>query len=149
MAIRKEQSSYNDSLTLKTAMVSKGLLDPMEVGHVYYSGSSAEKHLLMADNGDNTFRTIVRLSGGNVDFDHMDKDDPLAVRMFVKRELDVYIYSIDGVEDAFYTLNGSIYTHTIVYNGVTYVATDSKLVDAVAKSLTSMINAVPNLKRVN
>lgn len=128
-------------------MVSKGLLDPMEVGHVYYSGSSAEKHLLIADNGDNTFRTVVRLSGGNVDFDSLDNNDPIAVRMFVKRELDVFIFSIDGVEDSNHTFNGTTYTHTIIYNGTPYKATDSKLVDAAAKSLTSMINAVQGLNR--
>lgn len=89
MAIRKEQSSYNVSLQLKTALASKGILGEVSVTEVYYSGGATERHYIDSDMSDGTFRTIVK-NGTAIDFDFVDSTDTALVRLWIKRELDVF-----------------------------------------------------------
>lgn len=140
MAIRKEQSSYNVSLQLKNALISKGLLGEVSVTEVYYSGGTTERHYIDSDMSDGTFRTIVK-NGTAIDFDFVDTSDPDLVRMWIKRELNVFLTDIEGISGVTHVLNGNTYTTTITYNDVDYTGSDTKEIDSYVKAVTNLINS--------
>lgn len=141
MAIRKEQSSYNVSLQLKTALASKGILGEVSVTEVYYSGGATERHYIDSDMSEGTFRTIVK-NGTAIDFDFVDSTDTALVRLWIKRELDVFTSGVEGISSIVHTQNGNNFITTIIYNGATHTGTDTKSIDAYVKAVTSMINSV-------
>lgn len=139
MAIRKEQSSYPDSLLLKNALVAKGLLMTPDVNQAYYSGGATERHLLIADMSDNTFRTVVR-DGSGTNFDFVDKNDAELVRLWTVRELQIFIGNYPGVSFSDYTKPGANYIHVITYNGVNYTGTDANQANAMIEALIQVLN---------
>jgi hypothetical protein len=142
MAIRKEQSSYPESLSLRNALVVKGIIIQPDVNHAYYSGGATERHLLIADMSDGSFRTVVR-DGSGTNFDFVDKTDPELVRLWTVRELGIFIGNFPGVSFSDWTKPGAAYIHVIKYNGVDYTGTDSNQANATAEALIAMLNDVP------
>lgn len=139
--IRKEQSNYPESNALKIALQAKGFIDNVDVNMAFYSGGSGETHLLLADMSDGTYRTVVRSNG--VNFDFVDRNDPLLVRMWTLREIQVKIASISGVSFSDWTKPASNYIYTITHDGVNYTGTDGNLPDSACKALTALVDALP------
>ncbi len=142
MAIRKEQSTYTESNNLKTALLAKGLIDRVDVNQAYYSGGATEMHLLLSDMSDGTYRSVVK-TGSGVQFDYVDSNDPLLVRMWVLRELQVKIGSIPNINFSDYTKPGQSYIFKITHNGIDYIGTDTNLPDSACKALVLLCNALP------
>lgn len=139
--IRKEQATYANCNNLKTAMAAKGKLTQIDVNQAYYSGGSTETHLLVAEMQDNTYRTVVK-NGTSINFDFVEKDDASLVRLFTKRELDVYIANIVGVSFADWTKPATNYIFVITYNGVNYSGSDSNLPNSMCKALINLLNTL-------
>jgi len=142
MAIRKEQSTYTTSNLLKAALVSKGILDLVDVNHAYYSGGATEIHLLISDMSDGSYRSVVK-TGSGVTFDFVDSNDPLLVRMWTMRELTGKIGKISNVSFSDWTKPGANYVYKITHNGIDYLGTDANLPDSACKALLLLCNALP------
>lgn len=148
MAIRKDQSSYNVSNTLKTAMVNAGFTQATlpQAGRVFFDGSNTEIVLCHEQPGDSDAMRTTTLSGRTannqiVSFDFADLDDTTMTRIWTKRELDFWAASVPGLQVPLPTLNGTTWTYELTLNGTTYTGSDTKEVDAYCKALTAAMNA--------
>jgi hypothetical protein len=141
MAIRKEQATYTNCLNLKTALSTKGLLKIPDVNETYYSGGNTERHLLIADMSDGTFRTVVK-TGSGMDFDFVDRDDAELVRMWTLLEISNLIGNFPGVQGHEHTKPGANYVCKIRYNGVDYVGADANLPNACCKAFINILNTL-------
>lgn len=138
MGQRKEQTSFGVANDLKTAMVAKGIFIPVDVNQTYYSGGTIERHLIIADMSDGSFRTVVK-DGTGTNFDFVDRNDAELVRLWTKRELDTFIGNYPGVSFSDWTKPGIAYIHVIKYNGVDYMGQDVNLPNAVAKAFINVL----------
>lgn len=142
MATKKEITNYANSSQLKTAMMAKNMVKPLDVNMAVFDGNNNDLHLLVSDMSDGTFRTVNNTSGV-VSFDFVDKTDPTLVRCFTIRELEACIGEIPGVSSSTWTKNADVYTYTIIYNGNTYTGVHTgNLPNACAKAFKSMIDAI-------
>lgn len=139
MPLKQDRTSYNVSNNLKTSMQAKGFDTSVKEGNTYYEGSGAEIHLALFMLSNGKFRTVSSLATTFCDI--VDPNDTALVRMWVEEELGSFIGRIQGVESSQSTFDGLLtWTHTIVYNGQSKVGTDTKKVDAIAKSLRKLID---------
>jgi len=141
MATRKEQTSYAPSLALKNALNSKGMNTDVMVDQVFYESNANTQHLVISQQGDDTYRVVTIVSGVS-SFDFISKTDPLLVRMLTRRELEIEINNLNNIQESSWVLNGSIYTYTIIKDNVTYTATDTKLVDAMCKCYKKVVDSL-------
>jgi hypothetical protein len=156
MAIRKDQSSFNVSGNLQTALRNAGFTQATlpHAGRVFFDGSNTEIVLCHEQPGDADALRTTTLSGRNannqiVSFDFADLDDMTMTRIWTKRELDFFGASVLGFEVSVPTLVSATWTYTVTLNGTTYTGSDTKEVDAYCKALTAAMNGQQSAMRAS
>lgn len=143
MAQKFERTAFAVSNNLKAAMQTKGIYPVVESGQTFYSGAANDIHLAQDQQSDGSFRTT-NITGSVPSFDFIDPNDATLSRIWSRRELDWVIAGILGVSSSDFVLNVDTYTHTIVYNSISYTGVDTSLPDAKAKALIKVVNQLPN-----
>lgn len=141
MALKKDQSSYNVSTQLKTALLAKNIDQSIQVDWAVYEGSATTKHLAISRQDDGSYRCLC-IENNIPNFDFVDENDPLLTRMYTRKELNAVIGGWAGISFSSGSFNGSTYTWNIIHNDVSQIGTDNnKMIDAAMKSFKKVVDA--------
>lgn len=90
MALKTDSTGFATSKNLATELALKNAVPALEAGMVVFDNAANDKHLLITDFSNGTFKTVNE-SVGVTSFDDILASDPLLTRCWVERELNALI----------------------------------------------------------
>lgn len=141
MAQKLEQTGFDESLALKTALQSKELYPRYESGQAVYDGVENDQHLLHDERADGWFRSV-NINQNQVRFDFIDsRNDSALVRIWTEIELYNLIGIFSGVSFSNATFSNPNWTHVITFNGQNFQGVDPIRANAMAIAFTNVLNS--------
>ena len=146
MPARKEQTSFQVSENLKTALINsnrQAFAYPSE-GRSFYDGS-ANTRLFCVNTPENIngFSTI-EIANNQVSFNFLDFEDLTVTRIYTVRELEVLLVQVFGnfpLSNEVSVKHGNTWTYSIDINLIKYTGTGQSEADAKANAIISALNA--------
>ena len=141
---RKDITSFNVSGNLKKALENAGFENETrpESGRAFYNGTANIRLLCLEQPANIEGLRTIEISNNTPDFDFVDFSDTTVVRFWTIRELEIFIGTrIPGIQASSATLADTTWTHVIQVDDTGYTGTDTKQVDAMAKSLRAYLQA--------